>query len=104
MPHQPGTEQSLWIESRRDVEIECLSGLLWITQPGDARDLFVAAGESLRLAPSELTLVTAMRTALLRARELPPAAGISAWRRWPARPGASRAAARRPARATIGGL
>jgi hypothetical protein len=75
-------EQSLRIESRNDVEIVCLSGRLWVTQPGDARDLFVAPGEPLRLVPSGLTLVTAMVPTVLHARELPAVAGGRAWRRW----------------------
>ncbi len=72
-------EQSLRIESRDDIEIVCLSGLLWVTQPGDARDLFVAPGEPLRLVPSGLTLVTAMLPSALRAREIPAAAGGRTW-------------------------
>lgn len=75
-------EQSLRIESRREVEIGCLSGLLWVTQPGDPRDLFVAAGQSVRVAPSGLTLITATQSAVLRAVELTPARGTSGWRRW----------------------
>ena len=77
-------EQSLRIQSRSHVEVVCLSGLLWVTQPGDARDLFVAPGEALRLAASGLTLVTAMVPSVLRARELPAVARRRAWR-WPSR-------------------
>jgi hypothetical protein len=79
-------EQSLRIESHRVVEIGCLSGLLWITQPGDPRDLFVAAGQSVQVAPSGLTLVTAIQPAVLRAGELGPVCGVPAWRRWWQRP------------------
>jgi Protein of unknown function (DUF2917) len=75
-------EQSLRIESRNQVEIACVSGLLWVTQPGDTRDLFVASGESVRLVRSRLTLVSAMVPSMLRAREVAPAAGRRAWR-WP---------------------
>jgi hypothetical protein len=82
-------EQSVRIRCRHEVEIVCLSGLLWVTQPGDTRDLFVASGESLRLVPSGLTLVTAMAPSLLRARELATIAGRRAWQRWPSRSAAS---------------
>ena len=78
-------EQSLRIQSHSHVEVVCLSGLLWVTQPGDVRDLFVAPGEPLRLAASGLTLVTAMVPSVLRAREVPAVAGWRAWPRWPSR-------------------
>ncbi len=71
-------DQSLRIESHREVEIDCRSGLLWITQPGDPRDLFVAAGQSVRVAPSGLTLVTAIQPAVLRAWELGSGCGTPA--------------------------
>jgi hypothetical protein len=86
-------EQSLRIQSRNHVEIVCLSGLLWVTQPGDTRDLFVASGESLRLVPSGLTLVTAMVPSVLRAREMPALGGTRAWQRWRSRSVAPPAAA-----------
>ena len=75
-------EQCLQIASRRPIEIECLDGLLWVTQSGDARDLFVASGGALRLSPGDLTLVTALKPAALRVRELPLVAGARRWRRW----------------------
>jgi hypothetical protein len=63
-------DASLRIGSRHHVEIVCLSGLLWVTRTGDVRDLFVSCGESLRLAPTGLTLVTALEPSMLRAREV----------------------------------
>jgi len=75
-------EQSLRIESRSHIEIECLNGVLWITQPGDRRDLFVAPGAPLRLLPRGLTLVTAMLPAMLRIRELPAVPRRRPWHRW----------------------
>jgi len=75
-------EQSLRIQSRNHIEITCVSGLLWVTQPGNARDLFVASGESVRLVRSRLTLVSAMVPSMLRAREVTAVAGWRAWR-WP---------------------
>jgi len=74
-------EQSLRIASRSAIEIVCLDGLLWVTQPGDPRDLFVAPGAPLRLSPSGLTLVTALRSAVLRVREVHAVAGARGWRR-----------------------
>lgn len=76
-------EQSLRIQSRNHVEIVCLSGRLWVTQPGDARDLFVAPGAPLRLAPSGLTLVTALVPSVLRAREVAAEGGPRPWPGWP---------------------
>jgi len=78
-------EQCLRITSRGPIEVECLGGLLWVTQSGDARDLFVASGGALRLLPGELTLVTALQPAALRVRELPLVAGAPRWRRWASR-------------------
>jgi len=75
-------EQSLRIQSRNCIEISCVSGLLWVTQPGDARDLFVASGESLRLVRSKLTLVSALVPSTLQAREVTAVAARRAWR-WP---------------------
>jgi hypothetical protein len=78
-------EQSLRIECRGDIEITCQSGLLWVTQPGDMRDLFVASHEHLRLAPSGLTLITAIAPSLVQLRELHTAARVPAWWRWASR-------------------
>jgi hypothetical protein len=73
-------DASLRIRARHHVEIVCLSGLLWVTRTGDVRDLFVSSGESLRVAPVGLTLVTALEHSLLRARELPAPATRWRWR------------------------
>ena len=75
--HQPEAEQSLRIESRNDIEIVCLSGLLRVTQPA-MRATFVAPDEPLRLVPSGLTLVTAMVPSALRARGSAVAGGRAA--------------------------
>ena len=100
-------EQWLRIQSRDQIEIVCVSGLLWVTQPGDARDLFVASGESLRLVRSKLTVVSAMAPSVLRAREVTAVVGQGAWR-WPLFSVAVRAGALilrvRPARDRIPGL
>jgi len=60
-------EASVRVEPGTRIEIACLSGVLWVTQEGDCRDLFVAAGESLDLLPRGATLVTALEPSTLRA-------------------------------------
>ena len=59
-------EASLRVEPGTRVELACLSGVVWITQQGDLRDLFLAPGESLRLLPRGRTLVTALEPSLVR--------------------------------------
>ena len=59
-------EASLRVEPGTRVEIACLSGVVWITHAGDARDLFLAPGESLVLPPRGVTLMTALEPATVR--------------------------------------
>jgi Protein of unknown function (DUF2917) len=59
-------ETSLRVEPGTCVEIACLSGVLWITQAGDLRDLFLGPGESLELLPRGRTLATALEPSLVR--------------------------------------
>lgn len=59
-------ETSLRVEPGTRVEIACLSGVVWITQQGDLRDLFLAPGESLELLPRGRTLVTALEPSMVR--------------------------------------
>ena len=59
-------EASLRVEPGARVEIRCLSGVLWITQQGDARDLFLAPGESFELLPRGRTLITALEPSMVR--------------------------------------
>jgi hypothetical protein len=56
-------EQSLRVARGARVEIACRSGVLWITQERDVRDLFVAHGERLTIAPRGVALVTALEHA-----------------------------------------
>jgi Protein of unknown function (DUF2917) len=64
------------------VEITCVAGVLWVTQEGDLRDLFLAPGESLRLARRGLTIVTALEPSLVRLVEgAKTSVGSSAWLR-----------------------
>jgi hypothetical protein len=59
-------ETSLRVEPGTRVEIACLSGVLWVTQQGDLRDLFLGPGDSLELLPRGRTLVTALEPSLVR--------------------------------------
>ena len=59
-------ETSLRVEPGTHVEIACVSGVLWVTQQGDLRDLFLGPGESLVLLPRGRTLVTALEPSLVR--------------------------------------
>jgi len=64
-------EASLRVEPGTRVEIACLSGVLWITQEGDARDLFLASGESLRLLSRGRTMITALEPSMIRVADVP---------------------------------
>ena len=59
-------EASLRVAPGTRIEIACLSGVVWITHAGDARDLFLAPGESLVLPLRGVTLVTALEPATIR--------------------------------------
>lgn len=65
-------ETSLRVEPGTRMEIACLSGVVWITQQGDLRDLFLGPGESLKLLPRGRTLVTALEPALVRVVDAGP--------------------------------
>jgi len=59
-------ETSVRVKAGTAVEIACVSGVLWVTQEGDVRDMFLAPGESLRLVGRGLTIVTALEPSLVR--------------------------------------
>ncbi|HTS54261.1 MAG TPA: DUF2917 domain-containing protein [Burkholderiales bacterium] len=59
-------EASLRVQPGTRVEITCLSGVLWVTQAGDSRDLFLARGESLEILPRGVTFVTALESSTVR--------------------------------------
>jgi len=59
-------ESSLRVEPGTRIEITCLSGVLWLTQAGDGRDLFLGPGESLKLSLRGVTVVTALEPAAVR--------------------------------------
>jgi hypothetical protein len=64
-------ERSLRIERGSHVCITCLSGLLWVTQEGDLRDLFPVAGDSLELSGDGVVLITALEPSVVSTREVP---------------------------------
>jgi hypothetical protein len=74
-------EASLRVEAGTRVEIACLAGVVWITDAGDPRDLFLACGESLVLRPRGVTLVTALEPATVRVLDCaaPWQAGAAPW-------------------------
>ena len=75
-------ERSLRIEPGTPVEIACVCGVLWVTQEGDVRDLFLARGESFRPARHGVTIVTALESSLVHLVERNGAtAGWTGWRR-----------------------
>ena len=73
-------EASVRVEPGTRIEIACLSGVLWVTQEGDCRDLLLAPGESHELLPRGATIVTALEPSTLRAVD--KGARRSLWRRW----------------------
>ena len=75
-------ETSVRLKPGSVVEITCAAGVLWITQEGDSRDLFLAPGESLRVTGRGLTIVTALEPSLVRIVESARTrVGASAWLR-----------------------
>ena len=75
-------ESSLRIEHAAVLEIECLSGVLWITREGDLCDRFIGPGESYNPAGRGVTLATALERALVRVIERPAARERVSWLKW----------------------
>ena len=73
-------EASVRVEPGTRIEIACLSGVLWVTQEGDCRDLFLGPGESLELLARGATLVAALEPSTLRAVDRGTRRGL--WGRW----------------------
>jgi len=75
-------ESSVRVKAGTAVEIACVSGVLWVTQEGDLRDMFLAPGESLRLVGRGLTIVTALEPSLVRlVEDARPSVGSGVWLR-----------------------
>jgi hypothetical protein len=89
-------EASLRVEQATQLEVVCVAGVVWITQEGDPRDLFVAAGQSLTLSPRGLTLVTALEPATVHVIDHRGSGKPAGWWRRAIRCGARIAALVRP--------
>lgn len=63
-------EQSLRIEPGVRIEIGCAAGVLWITQEGDVRDLFLGRCESMMLTPRGTAIITALEPARVGVTDL----------------------------------
>ena len=67
----------------RRRQLECVSGVLWVTSEGDSEDRFLVAGEAMRIPWRGLVLVQAWETAVVEVRSDP-----RSWlRRWSRRSG-----------------
>jgi hypothetical protein len=86
---------SIALRDRAGDRIECVAGVLWITQDGDARDIVLGAGESFRLDRAGSAVLFALADARFVLRRRPE-------RRWGSRLARAFAALRarlaRPAR------
>ena len=79
-------ETSLRVEHADVLEIECVSGVLWITREGDVYDRFIGPGESFDISGRGVTLATALERSLVRVIERSPAGRRWNWRAWFQRP------------------
>ena len=55
----------LKIEDARGIVVEVKRGLLWLTQEGDTRDRYIAAGDWLRLDGDGLAIANALRRTIV---------------------------------------
>ena len=51
----------LKIQDGRGVVVEVKRGMLWLTQEGDTRDVYIGAGDWLRLDSDGLTIANALK-------------------------------------------
>jgi hypothetical protein len=59
-------ERSVRIRAKVRTRIGCESGLVWLTRAGDPRDLFLARGEFIELAPGPgVIIATALEPAVI---------------------------------------
>lgn len=61
------------------VRLRCVSGILWITQPGEAGDIFLAPGQSHLIDNNGLVLIESIGAGRIRL-EIQPRCGMA--RRW----------------------
>ncbi|MGZ5037876.1 MAG: DUF2917 domain-containing protein [Usitatibacter sp.] len=60
--------QLLRLDAPGRLELACDSGRVWVTEEPEARDTWLDAGQSVRLAGRGLAIVEATRAATLRIR------------------------------------
>lgn len=48
-----------------EMHLKCLSGMVWITQPGDPEDHILQANESLKITKKGMTVVQALPEAVV---------------------------------------
>lgn len=58
-------EQILRLDGGRPVRLTCLFGVLWVTRPGEARDIFLSRGESLCIERPAGVLVSGFTAAVV---------------------------------------
>ena len=78
------------IDNGKGMQVTCVTGVVWVTQEHDSRDIILAAGQSAVLDRRGLAVVFAFKDALITvgvALQLPAPAGVPA----PARAHADRA-------------
>lgn len=62
------------------VEVECVTGQVWLTMDGDRRDIFLTPGDAHSIERDGLTLINAIEPSLVHLQ--PPQARPAAWKRW----------------------
>lgn len=65
------------------AQVEVRTGRVWLTMDGDARDIFLAPGDTHAVERNGLTLISAIQPSVVRVQ--PPRPRSSAWKRGLAR-------------------
>jgi hypothetical protein len=60
--------RALPLVGARGVRLQCLEGCTWITQPGDCRDIYLAAGEGWQVTGDGRVLIEAVDRAVVTLR------------------------------------
>jgi DUF2917 family protein len=67
--------KAMRIEAPLGARVSCVSGVLWVTQEGDLRDLIVAPGESLEVGRG-VTVAVALEPAVMKVVEHRPSSRV----------------------------
>jgi len=73
-----GASRGISLEDAAGVEVECLTGSVWLTMDGDRRDIVLPPGEAHTIERNGLTLVNAIEPSVLHLQ--PPRAQPAAWK------------------------